>query len=165
MERKRPTGGRSIKTHRLRLIFFYKCCDELHEKGATWETFKEAFRQRYRETHTSQYHFTQLQTARQARNESPQQFADRCRSLARKVMLQSADPQIQRIHKENADRMLLASFVSGLGSSIGHQVRISCPRSLPEALNLALVVQEAERQERSNGSFYAQSKKSVRLLS
>ena len=38
---------------------FYKC-DELHEKGATWETFKEAFRQRYRETHTDQYHFTQL---------------------------------------------------------------------------------------------------------
>ena len=23
---------------------FYKCCDELHEKEATWETFKEAFR-------------------------------------------------------------------------------------------------------------------------
>jgi len=80
-------------------------------------------------------------------------------------MLQSADPQIQRIHKENADRMLLASFVSGLGGSVGHDVRISCPRSLPEALNLALAVQEAERQERSNGSFYAQSKKSIRLLS
>ena len=134
---------------------FYKCCDELHEKGETWETFKQAFRQRYRETHTDQYHFTQLQMARQARNESPQQFADRCRSLARKVMLQSADPQIQSIHKENADRMLLASFVSGLGGLVGHHVRILCPRSLPEDLNLALAVQEAERQERSNGSFYA----------
>jgi hypothetical protein len=80
-------------------------------------------------------------------------------------MLQSADPQIQRIHKENADRMLLASFVSGLGSSIGHQVRISYPRSLPEALNLALAVQEAERHERNIGSFQKKKKKSVRLLS
>ena len=25
---------------------FYQCCDELHEKGATWQLFKEAFRQR-----------------------------------------------------------------------------------------------------------------------
>ena len=144
---------------------FYKCCDELHEEGATWETFKEAFGQRYRDIHTDQFHFTQLQTARQARNENPQQFADRCRSLARKVMLKLADPQIQRIHKENTDRMLLASFVSGLGGSVGHHVRISCPRSLPEALNLALAVQEAERQERSNGSFYAKSEKSVRSRS
>jgi len=116
-------------------------------------------------THTDQYHFTQLQTASQARNESPQQFADRRRRLAQKVMLKSADPQIQRIHKENADRMLLASFVSGLGGLVGHHVRISCLRSLPEALKLALAVQEAERQERSNGSFYAKLKKSVRSLS
>ena len=67
-------------------------------------------------------------------------------SLAQKVMLKSGDPQIQRIHKENADRMLLASFVSGLAGLVGHQVTISCPRSLPEALKLALAVQEAERQ-------------------
>ena len=80
-------------------------------------------------------------------------------------MIKSADPQIQRIHKENADRMLLASFVSGLTGSVGHHVRISCPRSLREALNLAQMVQEAERQERTSGSFYARSEKSVRLLS
>ena len=54
--------------------------------------------------------------------------------------------------------MLLASFVSGLGGSVGHQVRISYPRSLPVALNLALAVQEAERYERNIGSFHAQSK-------
>ena len=51
---------------------FYQCCDELHEKGETWKTFKEAFRRRYRDVQTDQYHFAKLQTARQARNESPQ---------------------------------------------------------------------------------------------
>ena len=49
---------------------FYQCCDELHEQGATWQLFKEAFRQRYRDVHTDQYHFKKLQTARQGKNES-----------------------------------------------------------------------------------------------
>jgi len=111
---------------------FYQWCDELHEQGTTWQLFKEAFRQRYRDVHTDQYHFTKLQTARQEKKESPQQFADRCKSLAQKVMTKSADPQIQRIHKENAYRMLLASFVSGLTGTAGYQVRISHPQSLGE---------------------------------
>ena len=123
---------------------FYQCCDELHEQGATWQLFKEAFRQRYRDVHTDQYHFTKLQTARQGKNESPQQFADCCKNLAQKVTIKSADPQIQRIHKENSDRMLLASFVSGLTGTADYQVRISHPKSLGEVLNLAVSVQEAE---------------------
>ena len=109
---------------------FYQCCDELHEQGTTWQLYKEAFRQRYRDVHTDQYHFTKLQTARQGKNESPQQFADRCKSLAQKVMIKSADPQIQRIHKENADRVLLASFGLGLTGTAGYQVRISHTQSL-----------------------------------
>ena len=82
---------------------FYNGCDKLHEKEANWETFKEAFRPRYREIHKDQYHFTQLQTARQARKESPQQFADRCRSLDQKVMIKSTDQYNRRNHKEKAD--------------------------------------------------------------
>jgi len=80
-------------------------------------------------------------------------------------MIKSADPQIQRIHKENAHRMLLASFVSGLTGTAGYQVRISHPESLGKALNLAASVLEAERQERFNESFCTRSEKSVRLLS
>ena len=137
---------------------FYQCCDELHEQGATWQLFKEAFRQWYRDVHMEQYHFTKLQTARQGKNESPQQFADRCKNLAQKVMIKSADSQIQRIHKENAYPMLLASFVSGLTGTAGYQLRISHPGSLEEALNLTVSVQEAERQERFNENFYTQSK-------
>jgi len=53
---------------------FYQFCDELHVQGANWQLFKEAFSQRYRDVHTDQYHFTKLQTAKQGRNKSPQQF-------------------------------------------------------------------------------------------
>jgi len=77
-----------------------------------------------------------LETARQRKNESPQQFADRYKNLSQKEMIESADPQIQRIHKENADRTLLASFVSGLTGTAGYHVRISHPEYNGEALNL-----------------------------
>jgi len=66
----KPSGGAKM---------FYQFA-ELHIKETNWQTFKEAFRSRYKDDHTDQYHFTRLQTARQKK--SPQEFADRCRELA-----------------------------------------------------------------------------------
>jgi hypothetical protein len=144
---------------------FYQGCTELHSEQRSWQAFKDAFRWRYRDVRTDHYHFTKLQTARQAKNESPQEFADRCRAVAQKVMGKSDDPQIQRVHQENADRMLLASFVSGLRGVPGRQVRFANPQDLEQALRIAIMVQEAERQERFNESFYTRFKKSVHLCS
>ena len=73
---------------------FYQSCTELHEEGTTWQAFKNAFKRRYKDTNTDQYHFNTLQTARQGRNENHQEFSDRCRSLAQKVMGKSDDPQV-----------------------------------------------------------------------
>jgi len=106
-----------------------------------------------------------MQTARQGRNESPQEFADRCRSLAQKVMGKSDDPQNQRIHRENAERMLLSSFLSELHGVPGRQIRISNPQDINQAIKIAITLQEAERQERFNESFYARFDKSVRMCS
>jgi tRNA A37 N6-isopentenylltransferase MiaA len=96
-----------------------------------------------------------LQTARQGKNEDPQAFADRCRALAQKIVQKSDDPQAQRIHQENVERMLLASFVAGLFGAHGRQVRYANPQAMKQALTIALSVQEAEKQERFNESFYA----------
>jgi hypothetical protein len=90
---------------------FYNGCPKLHTKDTTWQTFKSAFRKRFKDARTDQYHFTNLQSARQRQNESPQEFADRCRALAQKIVRKVDDPLAQQIHQENADRMLLASFV------------------------------------------------------
>ena len=144
---------------------FYQSCTELHKEGTTWQAFKGAFKQRYKDTHTDQYHFTKLQTVRQGRNESPQEFPDGCRSLAQKVMGKSDDPRIQCVHRENTDRMLLASFISGLSGNPGRQVRFANPQDMELALRIALTVQEAKRQERFNESFYTQFEESVRLCS
>jgi hypothetical protein len=139
-------------------------CAELHEDSATWQTFKNAFRWRYQDVHTDQFHFTKLQTARQGKRESPQEFTDRCRALAQKVVCNSEDPTAQRIHHELTDRMLLASFISDLSGQPGKQVRYANPQTLSEALRIALSVQEAEKQERFNESFYSRFDESVRLL-
>jgi hypothetical protein len=64
---------------------FSQGCTELHEAGVSWQIFKGVFRNRFKDVRTDQYHFTRLQTARQAKNESPQEFADRCRALVRRL--------------------------------------------------------------------------------
>jgi hypothetical protein len=101
---------------------FYNSNLELHTEDTTWERVKSVFRGRFKDVHMDQFHFTKLQTARQAKNEGPQEFADLCRGLAQKVMCKANDPITQRIHRENAERMCLASFVAGLTGVPGHQV-------------------------------------------
>ena len=126
---------------------FYQGCSELHAEGTTWQSFKNAFRRRYEDVHTDQYQFTKLQTARQKKGESPQEFADRCRGLAQKTLCKTDDPVAQRtsIHRENAERMLLACFVSGLVGTPGTEVRYANIQSLSEASRIAISVQEAEK--------------------
>jgi tRNA A37 N6-isopentenylltransferase MiaA len=75
------------------------------------------------------------------------------------------DPVPQRIHRENADRMLLASFVAGLTGVPGKQVRYANPRNIEQALSIAILVQEAENQESFNETFYTRFDDLVRLLS
>jgi len=104
---------------------FYNGCLELHAPEVTWQKFKEMFRHRFRETHTDQYHFMRLQTARPSRNVSIQVFADRCRALAQKIFCKVDDPVVQRFQYENADRMLLAIFVASLTGISVRQIRFS----------------------------------------
>ena len=75
------------------------------------------------------------------------------------------DPVAHGIHGENADRMMLASFVGGLTGVVGTQVSYAAPRDIRQAISLALSVQEAEKQEKFNETFYTRFDNSVRLLS
>ena len=75
------------------------------------------------------------------------------------------DPVTQRIHNENAERMLLASFVMGLIAAPGILCRYANPQSMDHALRIALSLQEAERQEKISESFYENFDRSVRLMS
>ena len=133
---------------------FYDGTLELHDQSITWTTFKAAFNDRFRDVRTDQYHFTQFQMARQKKDEFPQDFADRCRSLAQKTVPRVEDPATQRIYYDQAERMLLASFTPGLLNIAGRQVRYAMPKTMDEALKIAITVNQAEIQERSNEAFY-----------
>jgi hypothetical protein len=93
----------------------------------------------------------------------PQAFADRCRSLDEKIIQKSDDRLAYRIHHENAEHMLLATFVAGLSGAPGRQVRYVKPQTMKQALTITSSVQEAEKQERFNEGFYTKFKNSVRL--
>jgi hypothetical protein len=95
--------------------------------------------------------------ARQGRNERPQEFTDRCRTLAHRITGQSDDPVVQGVHWENAERMLLASYISGLIGVPGKRVRFASLVSMDQAIRIAVSVEEAERQEKFNNSFYARN--------
>ena len=109
--------------------------------------------------------YMMLHTARQARNEDAQQFADRCKALSQKRLCKSNENLAQQIHQENAESLLLATYVASLAGSVGKHVRIFNPHSVQEAVQLALSVQEAEKQEKFNNSFYTKFESSVSLQS
>jgi hypothetical protein len=134
---------------------FYNSASELHSSEVTWNQFKAAFHKRFRDVRSDQFHFMQLQSARQKKGETPQEFADRCRGLAQKTIVQVDDPVLQKFHYEQAERMLLASFSSGLTGMPGRQVRYARPSSMTEALQIAIFVHQAEAQEQRNEAFYA----------
>ena len=109
---------------------FCNTCLQPQAQGTTWQTFKNVFKERFKYSHTDHYHFMKLQTAKQLKGESPQTFADICRMLAQKVMRRDGDPVAQRIHRENAECMCLASFVAGLEGNPARFVRFSNPQTV-----------------------------------
>jgi hypothetical protein len=65
---------------------FYSSNQELRSMTISWDDFKAKFLHRFRGVRSDQYQFTQLQRARQRKDESPQDFLDRCRLLAMKTV-------------------------------------------------------------------------------
>jgi hypothetical protein len=119
---------------------FYNASKELQAPSVTWTIFKKTFQSRFRDVRTDQYHFNQLQMARQKKGETPQEFADRLRILAQRTVPQVDDPELQKLHYQQADRMLLASFTAGLSGTPGRQVRFTMPKNLEDALKVAITV-------------------------
>jgi hypothetical protein len=72
-------------------------------------------------------------------------------------MGRDSDPIEQRIHRENAERMYLASFIGGLHGIVSRQTRFANPQSLQQALTTALAVTEAMRQEKASEIFFARN--------
>jgi hypothetical protein len=53
---------------------FYRSNLILHATGISWENFKAKFLYRFRDVRIDRYHFMQLLTSRQRKEETPQEF-------------------------------------------------------------------------------------------
>jgi hypothetical protein len=99
----------------------------------------------------------QLQTARQKKAETPQEFLDRCRSQAMKTVPKVEESSFKKFHYDQAQRMLLSTFIAGLLGSSGLMVRFQMPATVDHALQIAITVFEAEAQDKRNLAFFSNS--------
>jgi len=136
---------------------FYSRNPELHSTSILWENFKAKFLHRFRDVRSAQYYFMQLLTARQKKNETPQEFLDWCHSLAMKTVPKAEDPLLQKFHYDQAQRMLLSTFIAGLSGNPGQQVGFQMPVTVEQALQIAITVFDAEAQEKRNLAFFSNS--------
>jgi hypothetical protein len=79
--------------------------------------------------------------------------------------MQDVRPAARQDHYELVEDLLLASFKSGLTGVPDRQVRYSSPTTIELALQIAISVQEEEKQERFNKSFHTSFDSSVKLRS
>jgi hypothetical protein len=141
---------------------FNNGCLELHSPGLTWQKFKDVLTTGFvTPTPISATSWGYKQPDSPG-NESIKESADRCSALAQEIVCKVEDPLAQRIYFQNADRILLACFAAGIR---GRQVRFSNPHDLDQALRTALSVQEGEKQDRFNKSFYTSFDNSLRIRS
>jgi len=136
---------------------FYSSNPELHDTSISWENFKTKFLHGFRDVRNDQYHFMQLQTAKQQKHETPREFLDRYRSLALNTVPKVEDPLLQKFHYDQAQRMLLSTFIAGLVGNPGQMCRFQSPATVDLALQIATTVFEAEAQEKRNLAFFSNS--------
>jgi len=84
--------------------------------------------------------------------------------LALKTVPQGDNPELHKFHFQQAERMLLFTFIAGLIGNAGQQMRIKLPQLLDVALQIAVTVFEAEALEKRNETFYADSEKVLLMM-
>jgi hypothetical protein len=87
-------------------------------------------------------------------------FADRVRTLGRKITPTSDDPAVLKACSDQTDRLVLASFTNGLGGNPGKHARFNLPTSIDDAIHLAVTVEQAEACNPKSDAFYLDEKAS-----
>lgn len=128
---------------------------DLQSPTVTYKEFKDALIERFKSRQPDQFYYAQLQTARQARNETVEAFADRCKKLNLGTIRKHGDARVQQVIQEEADRRLLAAFTSGLHGNVGVQVRYKMPTTFADALHHAVTVSAIDRESKSEAAVFA----------
>ena len=87
---------------------------ELARDGCSYENLKQALVDRLSDKLPNQYYYMRLQDAAQGRDESAEEFGDRCRKLCHRTIRNVQDEEVQRIINEEAEHRLLTAYIHGL---------------------------------------------------
>lgn len=134
---------------------FLSSSPSLQEPAVSYADFRQGLIERFRSRQPDQFHYAQLQTASQQKGETVEAFADRCKQLSLRTIRKVGDPVVQTVINEEAERRLIAAFVSGLHGNVGIQVRYRMPTTFGEALNHAVTVSNIDRESKSGGTVFA----------
>jgi len=133
---------------------FFSSSVELKSTEVTWDTFKTRFLHQFRDVRPPHFHYVQHQTACCHKDEWLQNFADKVHALALKTIPKVSGPQLQKFHYNQAERMLLSSFIAGLVRNPRQQVQFCMSQTSCEVVQTAVTVHEAEKQESRNLAFF-----------
>ena len=125
--------------------------EELVRDGCSYGDLKQALVDRFSDKLPDQYYYTRLQDAAQGRDESAEEFGDRCRKLCQRTIRKVRDEEVQRIINEEAERRLLAAYIHGLRGVVGQQVQFQMPSTMEQAVRLAVTVENAEKHKQMVG--------------
>jgi len=129
---------------------FYSAQPQLQADDVTYEEFKTAFVNRFKDKHTNHYHYARVQNASQEKDECPEVFLDHLHKMCQRTIRNSDNPVEQAVINQEADKRLLAAFINGLKRASGKQVRLHMPETIDKAPNMAIVATNAEKEEKAS---------------
>lgn len=113
----------------------------------SFEEIANAIEDRFKNKQPDQYHYSMFQTAVQHKGEDPNDFLDRLRVLGEMTETKTDDPAKQEIIRSELQKRLLAVFTNGLLGIVGEQVRFRLPKTIDEALQIAVTVHTEEKKK------------------
>ncbi|PNF42330.1 hypothetical protein B7P43_G05171 [Cryptotermes secundus] len=117
----------------------------LGRDGCSYEVLRQTQIERFSDKLPDQYYYTRLEDAVQGKNESVEEFSDRCRKMCLRIIRKVNDEETQRIINEEAERRFLAAYVHCLRGIVGQQVQYQMPSTMEQAVWLAVTVENVEK--------------------
>lgn len=133
--------------------FSFSKSDEACLSATSLQELQRALEDRFKEKLPDHFYFEQLANIRQEKGENIENYSDRVKQLSKKTIRCTRNEEVDKVLREEGDRRAMEAFTRGLFGELGKQVRIRFPKTLQEAVTLAIAIRDVERRpshEQSN---------------
>lgn len=126
-------------------------CNEELRDTQDYQTFKQGLIKRFQGRNTSWYYRDRLTSIRRRSGESLEAFVDRVRQLNKNTYELTTSEETNRVLLQEAEHRALDAFFRGLQPEFSCKVRQSFPKTIEEALSIAVRLQEIDSTMRPQG--------------